>query len=118
MNELQASFVMIALFALRCILPLAFTIAAVHLMNRLLARWEAAEKAPQPAPVPSPLPAPAPRSISLACWILNNCSEEERARCAAYRRQNIPCWQARLIEEGILPDRCATCERYAALQVA
>jgi hypothetical protein len=122
MNELQASVVMIALFALRCVLPLALTIAAVHLMNRVLARWEAAESAARPGPVlaatPSAPPAAAAPSISLACWLLNNCSEEERVRCAAYRRQDIPCWQARLIEEGILPERCAACPRYTALQGA
>ncbi len=118
MNEFQATAIMIGLFALRCIAPLALTVVAMHLMNRLLERWEAAEKAPA-APRPArPGPVQAAPSISLACWLLHNCSEEERARCAAYRRQNIPCWQARLIEEGKLPDGCVNCPRYAAAPLA
>lgn len=120
MNELQATAVMIGLFALRCIVPLLLTLALVHLMNRLLARWSAAEAAPatQPAVV-RPLPVAAAsrpsQTPSIACWLLNNCSEEKRACCPAYRLQGVPCWQARLIEEGKLPDNCPTCPQYVAL---
>ena len=120
MNGIQTTGVMIGLFALRCIAPLLLTMTLLHLMNRLLDRWAALETTPASALTvlaPSPAATSTP-SISLACWLLHNCSEEERARCAAYRRQNIPCWQARLIEEGKLPDGCPTCPKYRALPLA
>ena len=122
MNELQATAVMIGLFALRCIVPLVLTVAFVHLMKRLLDRWAAEERPPQTVaslasqtsiPVATATPAPC-----IACWLFKNCSEEKRNACAAYRRQSIPCWQARLFEEGKLPDDCANCPQYGALQGA
>ena len=102
---------MIGLFALRCIAPLLLTIGLCHLMNRLIDRWELQE-ARQGAAMPTtgePKPA-----MPIACWILKNCDEEKRARCPAYRRQGIPCWQARMIEEGKLPVDCPTCPQYTA----
>lgn len=128
MNELQATAVMIGLFALRCIAPLVLTMAFLHLMNRLLDHWAAEERVSEPggevvrSPVLTsqttvPLTAATP-GPSIACWILRNCDEEKRAKCAAYRRQGIPCWQARLMEEGKLPDACADCPQYSVLQGA
>lgn len=127
MNELQATAVMIGLFALRCIVPLVLTAAFLHLMNRLLDHWAAEERVPQPGTAVAP-PALAPQASvpltaatpapSFACWLLRNCDEAQRSKCAAYRRQGIACWQARLIEEGKLPDGCATCPQYTALQGA
>lgn len=127
MNEFQATAVMIGLFALRCIVPLVLTVGFVNLMNRLLERWAAEERVPQigaSPPMSAPVSqttipvAPAAPAPSIACWLLKNCDEQKRAQCAAYRRQGIPCWQARLIEEGRLPDGCANCPQYGALQGA
>jgi len=122
MNNLQATTVMIALFALRCIVPLLLTVGLVRLMNRLVERWTAEEAAREqgalggtplvsrPAiPVTSATPTP-----SFSCWLLRNCDETRRAGCPAYRRQSIPCWQARLMEEGKLPAGCQTCPGFAA----
>lgn len=124
MNEIQATAVMIGLFALRCVVPLLITIGLGRLMNRLIERWAAEEEeaqrqrtgVPAPAPVP-PQPAVQP-ALSLPCWLFFNCDESERERCAAYRNQGIPCWQARLIEEGKLPANCPNCPRYLAGQPA
>lgn len=127
MNELEATAVLIGLFALRCIAPLLITIGLCYLMNRLIDRWEAEEVLAEredalPVPVPQPQPA-APGvvrqpALSIPCWLFQNCDESRRARCAAYRRQGIPCWQARLLEEGKLPDTCPSCPRYIAAQAA
>ena len=129
MNELQASIVMIGLFALRCIVPLLVVMALGHMMNRVLDRWAAEEAAQEPGAtaVPSPaLPsetanggtrAPLP-ALTLPCWLTQNCDEEKFINCAAYRRRGIPCWQARLIEEGKLPDTCPTCPRYLSSPAA
>lgn len=124
MNEIEATAVMVGLFALRCVVPLLITIGLGRLMNRLIERWAAEEEeaqrqrtgAPLPAPVP-PQPGASP-ALSVPCWIFNKCDESQRQRCAAYRRQGIPCWRARLIEEGKLPDNCPTCPRYLAGQPA
>ena len=75
MNGLQTTGVMIGLFALRCIAPLLLTVTLLHLMNRLLDRWAALETAP--ALTSATAPATTAPSISLACWLLHNCSEEE-----------------------------------------
>ena len=48
MNEFQATAVMVALFALRCVLPLALLVTIGYTMTRLANRWEAQEKT-QPA---------------------------------------------------------------------
>ena len=125
MNELEATAVMIGLFALRCIAPLLITLGLCYLMNRLVDRWEEAEvseKADDPLPLPAPQPS-APRTarapaLSIPCWVFQNCDEARRERCAAYRRQGIPCWQARLLEDGKLPDTCPDCPRYIAAQAA
>ena len=44
MNEFQATAVMVALFALRCVLPLALLVTIGYTMTRLANRWEAQEK--------------------------------------------------------------------------
>lgn len=126
MNELQASIVMIGLFALRCVVPLLLVMALGHMMNRLLDRWAAEEVAQEPDATAPALPsvtanggarAPVP-SLSLPCWITRSCEKETCRNCAAYRRRGIPCWQARLIEEGKLPETCPTCPRYLSSPAA
>lgn len=126
MNELEATAVLIGLFALRCIAPLLITVGLCYLMNRLIDRWEAEESVEGDVALPVPVPQPQPAvsgvvrepALSIPCWLFNNCDESRRARCAAYRRQGIPCWQARLLEEGNLPDDCPSCPRYIAAQAA
>ena len=104
---------MIALFALRCLVPVALTILFGMWMNQLVSKWEAEEQAasarPQPAPTPAILAQPS-RSQAVACWLLNNCSEQD---CPAYKQTGVLCWQARLQAENKLPAKCADCEIYA-----
>lgn len=131
MNELQASTVMIGLFALRCVVPLLVVMALGHMMNRLLDRWAAEEAAQEQGAVAEPWATPAlpPRTVNggasaplvaltLPCWLTRSCDEAKCINCAAYRRRGILCWQARLIEEGKLPDTCPTCPRYLASPTA
>lgn len=129
MNELQASTVMIGLFALRCVVPLLLVMALGHMMNRLLERWAADEAAQEQGATAAPSPALPRRTVNggataplaaftLPCWLTHSCDEEKRVNCAAYRRRGIPCWQARLIEEGKLPATCPTCPRYLSSPTA
>jgi len=40
MSESEGTAVLVGLFALRCILPLAITLAFGYVMNRLVERWQ------------------------------------------------------------------------------
>lgn len=126
MNGFDATLVMIALFALRCVVPLVLTAGLGYLMNRLVARWEAAEVEGVNEPIPVPLvepPAAYERQsvlslLSFPCWVTNSCPERKRKGCPACERDDVPCWQARLEAEGVLPASCPDCPRYIAGQAA
>lgn len=125
MSEYQATGVLVALFALRCVLPFALTMLVGYGMNRLVAHWErqdAAAKPPAPTPTPIPARRPArPASIpvvavrpSLPCWVFNNCAESAYVNCAAYKNSAVPCWLARSRADGALPAKCESCAIYRA----
>ena len=118
MNDFQATAVMVALFALRCVLPLALLFAIGYAMTRLANRWETQDR-PTPADgttIPLPMvgtPSPATNAaLKVPCWVLKNCDESKRARCAASRNPSLACWVALTWAEGRLPARCANCPRY------
>jgi hypothetical protein len=120
MSEFNAALVMIGLFALRCVVPIALTFGLGYVMNRLVDRWEA-EDARKTIPVPVARPIapvvqaePARSILSLPCWVTNSCAEKKLVNCAAYRAPHLPCWEARRQAEGALPARCPDCPRYQA----
>jgi hypothetical protein len=101
MTELQATAVMIFFFVLRCMLPFALTLLIGYLMNKLVARWQAEEKA-TPAPV-----------MTALCWEEKNCPPIQRNSCPAYLEHQLPCWQLKTQMTGSLPEPCLTCALYA-----
>jgi len=128
-NETQGTGVIILLFALRCILPLALTIGVGYLMNRMVDKWErdaaaqqasAAPVVPEADSMPAPVPAvPAAAtvkekrpSIALPCWATIGCDPARRPDCPAVKQSGKPCWVARLAAEGVLPASCPTCPVY------
>jgi len=119
MSESEGTAVLVALFALRCVLPLAITLAFGYFMNRLVDRWNAEDLARQPEAPEVETPVTQPRSsiklptVTIPCWVLNNCEEKAREGCAAYNQPGIPCFLARLRADGKLPAGCADCEIYA-----
>lgn len=117
MSEFNAALVMIALFALRCVVPLAVTLGLGYVMNRLVDRWEA-EDAKRAVAVPAVRPAavsrPEPSWLTLPCWVTNSCPDKKLVDCAAYRAPDLPCWEARRQAEGALPAGCPDCPRYQA----
>lgn len=123
MSEFNAALVMVALFALRCVVPLALTLGLGYVMNRLVDRWDA-EDAKRAIAIPSTsqpqaAPQPSPAWLSLPCWVTNTCPEKKRADCAAFHKAGLPCWEARRQMEGALPASCPDCPRYqAALAIA
>lgn len=116
MNEFQATAVMVALFALRCVAPLVLMMAIGYLMNRLVDHWNEQDAAREAAPASVPLPVlPAQQAEvrpSIHCWIFRNCSEDARHECVAFKNPAIPCWLARLRVDGKLPAACADCPLY------
>ncbi|MDT8305171.1 MAG: hypothetical protein RRC07_04495 [Anaerolineae bacterium] len=119
MSEFNAALVMVALFALRCIVPFALTLGLGYAMNRLVDRWEA-EDAKRAIAIPATpeqtteAPQPALAWLNLPCWVTNTCPEKKRADCAAFRNAGLPCWEARRQMEGALPAACPDCPRYQA----
>lgn len=117
MKEIEATGVMVLLFALRCVVPLLFTIGIGYLMNRLVDHWEAEEQAAGEVPAPQPAPQPAlttsrkEPALNLPCWILRNCDADARASCPG-AQSNLPCWIARMRADGALPANCPDCPIY------
>ena len=118
MNEFQAIAVTMALFALRCVLPLALLFAIGYAMTRLANRWESQEKGQSASGAAIPLPMAGAESpvvasaLKVPCWVLKNCDETKRARCPASRNPSLACWVALTWAEGRLPAKCANCPRY------
>mgnify|MGYP001166023528 FL=1 len=122
MNEFQGTAVIVALFALRCVLPFVLMMALGYGMKRLVRHWENEETAqPQGQPsIPLPLAAKplaarptAKSSAALPCWITKNCDEKTRNACPAYASPSLACWVARLRADGQIPAKCAGCELYS-----
>ena len=118
MNEFQATAVMVALFALRCVLPLALLFAIGYTMTRLAKHWESqdAGTAADGASIPLPMAGAESPWVAAAakvpCWVYKNCDETKRARCPAARNPSLACWVALTWAEGRLPAKCANCARY------
>ena len=122
MNEFQGTAVVVALFALRCVLPLALLFAIGYAMTRLANRWEIQEKGQPAAGAAIPLPMAGTESpsrteavaaaLKVPCWVYKNCDETKRARCPATRNPSLACWVALTWAEGRLPAKCANCPRY------
>ena len=117
MTDTEAIAVTIGLFALRCIAPLALTLAVGYVMNRLVDRWAAADElaasdAPELEPAADIRPGLALPTITVPCWIMRNCTPEMRADCPAHKEPGLPCWLVRLRVEGILPQDCPDCPIY------
>lgn len=117
MNEFQATAVIVALFALRCIVPIVLMFAIGYGMKKLVRHWESEDARQREKPVAIPLPmaaratADAPAK-SLPCWVLNNCDETTRNACPAYASPSLACWVARLRANGQIPAKCAGCAIY------
>ena len=86
MNELKASGILLLLFGLRCLLPIAFVLTFGYLMNWLVERWRRQDE-------------------------LNAIMKKTRF-CDAYTRFGSKCWSARMAEEGALPAACVYCPIY------
>jgi hypothetical protein len=62
----------------------------------------------RPGQQPGLMTAPAPQP----CWDIKGCSDSQRTQCAAPKRPDVPCWQARFDAEGAIPEDCVKCELF------
>ena len=106
MNGTEATFTMVLLFALRCVLPLAVVMGLGYVMNWLVDRWEAE------AAITTNLGTAVSPSTTAHCWAFDQCAEELREDCPGLKQQMVPCWLVRTRTEGRLPDDCLTCPIY------
>jgi|CXWJ01.1.fsa_nt_gi hypothetical protein len=121
MNEFQATAVLAALLALRCVAPFLLLMAIGYGMNRLVAHWEREEQAPTGAQAFISLPMvatrPAKPEAKIPCWVFNNCDEKTRNACPAYANPTLACWVARLRAEGRVPAKCVDCALYTGAPI-
>jgi hypothetical protein len=101
----QATFTMVLLFALRCVLPLVLMLGIGYAMNWLVDRWEAEA-------VDGDKETAVSAQNANACWSVIGCDSELRQDCPGFKQQMIPCWLARTQAEGALPEECPTCPLY------
>jgi hypothetical protein len=79
-------------------IPAGATVLLVRWLSRLDARWQT--EARQPDTV---------RARNTGCWDVNHCTSEQKAKCPAYARKEIPCWQAFRQSNGVLRENCIGC---------
>ena len=123
MNDLQATLMLAALFALRCIAPLAITLAIGYLLNRLVERWQAEDEAALVKASESTVqyqeadlaaePIIRLPVVTVPCWILRNCNPVDQANCVARKQPGIPCWLVKMMTEGRLAQDCPDCPIYS-----
>jgi hypothetical protein len=92
---------------LRFGIPILVTVLIVQLLRRLDERWQhegAQGKAAGPGEFSM--------FSELRCWILNDCTPEQRQRCPAFIEAIRPCWQVHRHGNGILKEGCLDCELF------
>ena len=118
MNASEATFTMVLLFALRCLVPLALMIGIGYAMNWMVDRWEAEAVTEGKLNVGmGEVTAVSAKSTS-SCWSFKQCDPELRKDCPGFTQQIIPCWLARTRAEGTLPEECASCPLYTTPALA
>ena len=91
-------------FVVRFGIPVLITIALVWLFSKLDARWRMqAENVREQAVADGVVPV-------VKCWLLNDCPEDLKTNCAAYKNQGKPCWQHFRTKDGCLKEDCIDCK--------
>jgi hypothetical protein len=114
MDPVSEAVAVTGLLALRVGVPLAVTGFITWGLHRLDARWQADAEARQATAAVTagrvqPAAFKAPQAVDKPCWMLRNCAEASRAKCAACKESSLPCWMARLRADGRLPGPCYGC---------
>lgn len=117
MQQLEAVLIIAGMFLIRLGIPIAVIAAVSYWLRRVDARWAAEASAYQRAKAwegqpTAPLALQKP-AIEPPCWERRGCSPFQRAHCAAGQQPCLPCWLARLRQEGKLPAACTGCALFA-----
>ncbi len=84
-------------------IPVALTVLLARWLARLDARWqEEARRGVQPLPGANLI-------RNTGCWDVKHCAPEQKAKCLAFARQEIPCWQVFRQKNGALREGCTGC---------
>ena len=117
MQQLEAGLIVLGLFFVRLGIPLVVIAAISYWLRRVDARWATEASAYQRAKAwagqPTPLTALQKPAIDPPCWERRGCSPLQQAQCAAGQQPCLPCWLARLRQEGKLPAACTGCAIFA-----
>jgi len=108
------SWIVVALFVLRLLIPLAALLALGSLYNRFVTprdRSGTVEQALQRSQSGSTddVQAMASPVMETPCWEIRGCAAEQRLHCPVLQRPNVPCWLTIQLIEGKLPERCIDC---------
>jgi len=82
-------------------IPAIVTTLVVWLLRRLDKRWQKEAKEQGLVQV---------RAQNPGCWNINNCTEEKRSNCKAYKNPDVPCWHNFRDQDGRLRESCLGCE--------
>ena len=119
MGELQSLILLVGLFGLRVVVPLAVIGGLGYVLKRLDERWQAdatRQRQPWSGAVPRQSVPVLGDGLMLQdnapCWVRRDCGLERRAECPAWLRPELPCWLARMEVESQLPSACPGCASF------
>jgi len=84
-------------------IPAGITVLLFRWLSQLDARWK--NEARQEAQ----LQKSGVQARNTGCWDVNHCTSEQKAKCPAYARKEIPCWQVFRQPNGVLRETCIGC---------
>jgi hypothetical protein len=109
----------VGLFLIRFGVPLLISGGVAWWLFRLDAKWRREAPAVY-IPTGAPAGAAGPghsRIIGEPCWVYRACPEQVRDKCPAYLQPDVPCWLARLRNDGRLTGGCRCCSIFATSHV-
>ena len=104
MTNYQAVMNVVLGLLLRLGIPVVLMIVLVLLMRRIDQKWKEEAERERVR-----LYGSASAARNTRCWDVKKCSEECKAKCTAYARQEVPCWQLFRDQNGVLRESCLGC---------
>lgn len=104
--------IILGMFMLRLVVPLAIVMLVGYWLRRLDAKWQAEAQAlwdanrMQPEPVQSKFL----ERLNQPCWLVKGCDAATRSRCPAAQQPHLPCWLVWRSPDGRLPEPCYQCQ--------
>ncbi len=115
MTAIYETTIVLALFLLRLGIPLAVIVLISGWLKRLDTRWAAEASAYGRAKAwdAQATAQQMVQALTPPCWVQRACPADQRAHCAANQQPTLPCWLARMRQEGHLPTACVNCAIFA-----